>query len=58
MIGQAIRPRGYDPTVDILDPQTVRTGLGDIRMTVRKCVETMPSHQDFIDRNCRAGMPS
>jgi tryptophan halogenase len=54
MIGQAIRPRGYDPTVDTLDPQAVSMGLGDIKAMIRKCVDTMPSHQDFIDRNCRA----
>jgi tryptophan halogenase len=54
MIGQAIRPRGYEPTVDTLDPQLVRTNLDDIRAVVRKCAGAMPLHQDFIDRNCRA----
>jgi tryptophan halogenase len=54
MIGQAIRPRGYEPTVDTLEPQVMRTNLDDIRGVVRKCADAMPLHQDFIDKNCRA----
>ena len=55
MIGQGIRPRGYEPTVDTLDPQLVKSNLEDIRAVVRKCAGAMPPHQDFIDQHCRAG---
>ena len=55
MIGQAIRPRGYEPTVDTLTEQQVRTSLDDIRNVVNRCVAAMPMHQEFIDKNCRAG---
>lgn len=54
MIGQGLRPRGYEATVDTLSDQQIRTSLDDIRAVVRKCTDAMPAHQDFIDRNCRA----
>jgi tryptophan halogenase len=52
MIGQAIRPRGYEPTVDTLGDIAILNNLNDIRAVVKRCVDAMPSHQDFIDRNC------
>ena len=55
MIGQGIRPRGYEPTVDTLDQQMVKNNLEDIRAVVKKCAAAMPMHQEFIDQNCRAG---
>jgi tryptophan halogenase len=55
MIGQAIRPRGYEPTVDTLSEQQIKTSLEDIRNVVNRCVSAMPMHQEFIDKNCRAG---
>jgi tryptophan halogenase len=54
MVGQNIRPRGYEPTVDTLDPKAVQTNLDDIRAVVAKCADAMPLHQDFIDKNCSA----
>ena len=54
MIGQAIRPRGYEPTVDTLGDAAILNNLTDISAVVKRCVDAMPSHQDFIDRNCAA----
>jgi tryptophan halogenase len=54
MIGQAIRPRSYEPTVDTIDDAAIETNLNDIRAVVKKCAEAMPSHQDFITQNCAA----
>jgi tryptophan halogenase len=54
MIGQAIRPRGYEPTVDTLGDAAILNNLTDIRAVVKRCVDAMPSHQEFIDRNCAA----
>ncbi len=54
MIGQAIRPRGYEPTVDTLGDTAIQNNLDDIRAVVRKCVAAMPHHRDFIDKNCAA----
>jgi len=52
MIGQAILPRSYEPTVDTLGDSAILNNLTDIRAVVKRCVDAMPSHQDFIDRNC------
>jgi tryptophan halogenase len=54
MIGQGIRPRRYEPTVDTLGDVAIRANLAEIRAMVRRCVETMPMHQAFIDGNCAA----
>ncbi|HEY4077844.1 MAG TPA: tryptophan halogenase family protein [Rhizomicrobium sp.] len=54
MIGQNVRPRGYEPMVDTLDPAKVMANLEDIRKVVRECAAAMPLHQEFIDRNCSA----
>ena len=54
MIGQNIVPRGYDPMADSLDPQKIKANLDDIRVVVKNCADAMPTHQDFIDRNCPA----
>jgi len=54
MIGQAIRPRSYEPTVDTIDDAAIEANLNDIRAVVKKCVEAMPSHQDFITQHCAA----
>ncbi len=54
MIGQNIVPRGYDPMADSLDPQKIKANLDDIRAVVKRAADAMPTHQDFIDRNCSA----
>jgi len=54
MIGQAIRPRGYEPTVDTISDAAIEANLKDIHAVVKKCVDAMPYHQDFITQNCAA----
>ena len=54
MIGQSIRPRRYEPTVDTIDAAAIEANLNDIRAVVKKCADAMPAHQDFIDQNCAA----
>jgi len=54
MIGQNILPRGYDPMADSFAPQKVEANLDDIRAVVKKCAADMPTHQQFIDKNCSA----
>ncbi len=58
MIGQNIVPHGYDPLADSLDPQKIKANLDDIRAVIRKCAAAMPSHQEFIDKNCSITPPS
>ena len=54
LIGQGIRPASYDPLVDILPEAEFRRRLAHIRETIGKCAATMPSHREFIERNCAA----
>jgi tryptophan halogenase len=54
MIGQAIRPRSYEPTVDTIDETAILANLTDIGAVVKKCVDAMPLHQEFIDKHCAA----
>lgn len=51
MIGQNIVPRRYDPLVDTLDPDKIQSRLQELRTDIERCVESMPSHWDFIESN-------
>ena len=55
MTGQNIRPRGYDPLVDVLDADETRARLRQIRTAIANSAAVMPLHRDFIARHCAAG---
>lgn len=46
--GQGVRAGGYNPLVDLLDENELADFLGNIERVVGKCVEVMPSHNEFI----------
>jgi len=52
MLGQNIIPQQYDPLVDAVDWAENRRILGDIRDVCREKVMAMPTHEEFIARNC------
>jgi tryptophan halogenase len=52
MIGQNIRPRGYDPMTDMVAASTIRAKLDEIRRDVKASTGRMPSHADFIAEHC------
>jgi hypothetical protein len=54
-VGQNIIPRRYDPLVDSLDPQRIQSKLEELRTGIRGCVESMPSHWDFVVQGGRVG---
>jgi tryptophan halogenase len=54
MVGQGIMPGGYDPLVDLLPDADLTRFLASIRDVVAQNVDLMPTHQQFIDRECRA----
>jgi tryptophan 7-halogenase len=54
MVGQGIVPTGYHPMVDATN-DTDLVKLGDsVRGVVASCVAAMPTHEQFIDRYCKA----
>ena len=54
LIGQGVHPGGYDPLVDTLTEDEFRKRMANIRDTIAKCATTMPSHREFIAKNCEA----
>lgn len=54
MIGQGIVPESYHPLVDQAPEQDLYRFVDGVRATIARCVEVMPTHQQFIDRYCRA----
>jgi tryptophan halogenase len=54
MVGQRIVPRAWHPLVDSL-PEKDLMALGDsVRGVIASCVAAMPTHEQFIDRYCKA----
>jgi tryptophan halogenase len=54
LVGQEVRPAGYDPLADTLPPEQAMRALNDIRGVVARCAATMPSHEAFIAQHCAA----
>jgi tryptophan 7-halogenase len=51
--GLGVVPRAYDSLVDRYAPREIRQMLRDRCASVRRGVETMPTHEQFIDRYFR-----
>jgi tryptophan halogenase len=58
LLGQNIMPASYDTLADRLDLQSVKHYLEHIHTTIRKTVDAMPTHRDYILRNCAAEPPA
>ena len=56
LTGQGIMPERFDPLVDTLETSVVRRHLAAMRLTMSRAVEAMPTHAEFIERNCRADL--
>ena len=54
MHGQGLKPRTYHPLADNLPKETLDFRMGELRRVIGKCLEEMPSHQGFINQNCKA----
>ncbi len=52
MWGQGIKPRGYHPMVDLLTDAELKEFVGGIKNVLDRCVEVMPTHAEFIAKNC------
>jgi tryptophan halogenase len=54
MLGQHIVPAAYHPMVDLV-PDADLAGLADsVRGVIASCVAAMPTHEQFIERCCKA----
>jgi tryptophan halogenase len=58
MHGQRLRPVAYHPLTDLLGEQEIADYLDEIQGVIGACLETMPSHAQFITDHCAApGFP-
>jgi tryptophan 7-halogenase len=56
-LGQRIVPSGYHPLVDTLSKERVSEFLASVKNTIARCVEAMPTHEQFVADNCRSALP-
>lgn len=54
MMGQGLTPEGHDPMADQSPAAEMAARLGQMRAVIRHGVDAMPTHQQFIDRHCKA----
>jgi tryptophan halogenase len=52
MNGQGLRPQGYHPHVDLLPQAEIKEFLGNIESVIQKCVDVMPTHEEYIAQHC------
>ena len=52
MLGQHVVPRGYHPLVDALPQAKIADFLDNVRSTIKRCVEAMPSHAEYVAAQC------
>ena len=64
MLGQHVAPRTYHPLVDAVPDEKIMEFLDNVRGTIRRCVDAMPTHAEFVAKNCAmapkpmAGVPA
>ena len=54
MLGQHVVPRSYHPLVDALDKQKIVDFMQGIEATMKRCIEVMPTHAQYVHENCRS----
>ncbi len=52
MLGQGIMPQSHHPVADVMSEEEVRNFLSHIDENVRRTVETLPSHEDYLKSYC------
>jgi tryptophan halogenase len=55
--GQHIQAKSYSPLVDHLPKDKLESILRETREVIAQCTTAMPSHEDFIRKNCAAPIP-
>jgi len=54
MVGQGLRPKGYDPMVEVMSEDELRKRMAEIKSVIARSAEVMPGHFEFIKANCDA----
>jgi len=53
-LGQGVVPRSYDPLVAIKSDPQIEQYLGNIAATIGRCVDVMPTHDEYLAKYCPA----
>lgn len=54
MHGQGLHAESYHPLVDHRSKEDIAYFLDQVQKTIRKCVDVMPTHAEFIASHCKA----
>ena len=57
MMGQGLRPAHYHPIVDMMSEDELGGFIKHQEQKVEWVLQHTPSHQDFLDRYCKAPAP-
>lgn len=56
MLGQRLIPEGYHPLVDAMSEEEFEKNMAHVKRVIDTAVDYMPSHAEFINQFCKAGM--
>jgi tryptophan halogenase len=54
MLGQKVKPEHWDPLADIMSLAELQTKAGELREILHSAIARMPTHAQFIEKNCKA----
>jgi tryptophan halogenase len=54
LLGNGIVPARYNVSADLYPLEQIRTGMELRREEIMRSAQAVPSHQDFLDRHCKA----
>lgn len=57
MYGQGLKPEGYHPITNKVEPTTLQQRITYIRQVIHDSLDYMPTHAEFIQRYCAAKKP-
>lgn len=56
MHGQGLKPRHWHPNANLMPEAELNQRMADIRRVWNASLDSMPTHQQFIDRHCKADL--
>jgi tryptophan halogenase len=52
--GQGLRAKEYQRILDVIKTKDIAKYLDEWRCAIKACVHAMPTHERFIEANCRS----
>ena len=56
MVGQGLMPKSYHAMANRISSDQLNGFLGDVQKLIARATAELPSHQDFIERHCKADL--